>query len=331
MAATSPSLGGSWESADHGSIPALRLPVPARRCGLDGVGEIRVGTASWTDKTLLASGWYPSSANTAEKRLAYYARQFPLVEVDATYYAPPAEQTAALWAQRTPAGFTFNIKAFSLLTGHPAKPSALPTDLRPETDKKNVYPNDLKPQAYEDLWSRFLSALDPLVDAGKLGVILFQFPPWFTIRKSNKQYILEVAQRCEPLRVAVEFRHNSWFAGDNEAETLSFLRKHHLPFVCVDMPQGHKSSVPPVVASTSDLAVMRFHGHSDKWTSHDIQEKFGYLYSEKELAEWAPQVRRLADEAEQTHVLFNNCAGDNAQRNAADLISLLESDDSADS
>jgi uncharacterized protein YecE (DUF72 family) len=302
------------------------LPGPARRGGLDGVGEIRVGTASWTDKTLLASGWYPSSANTAEKRLAYYARQFPLVEVDATYYAPPAEQTAALWAQRTPDRFTFNIKAFSLLTGHPSKVSALPTDLRPETDKKNVYPKDLPPQSYEDLWSRFLSALDPLVAARKLGVVLFQFPPWFTIRKSNKQYILEVAKRCSPLRVAVEFRHQSWFAGDNEAETLDFLRKHDLPFVCVDMPQGHKSSVPPVVAATSDLAVMRFHGHSEKWTSHDIHEKFGYLYSDRELADWAPKLRELAEDAEQTHVLLNNCYGDYAQRNATELINLLEED-----
>ncbi|HEV7899511.1 MAG TPA: DUF72 domain-containing protein [Planosporangium sp.] len=295
------------------------------------MGEIRVGTASWTDKTLLASGWYPSGANTAEKRLGYYARQFPLVEVDATYYAPPAEQTARLWAQRTPDHFTFNVKAFSLLTGHPAKPTALPTDLRPETDKKNIYPNDLQPQVYEDLWSRFLSALDPLADAGKLGVILFQFPPWFTIRKSNKQYILEVAERCKPLRVAVEFRHQSWFAGDNAEETLGFLRKHDLPFVGVDMPQGHKSSVPPVLAATSDLAVVRFHGHSDKWTSHDIQEKFGYLYSDKELAEWAPRLRQLADEVDQTHVLFNNCAGDNAQRNAAEMVSLLDSDADPDS
>src|SRR5262245_41124792 len=124
------------------------------------MGEIRVGTASWTDKTLLASGWYPASADNAEKRLDYYAKQFPLVEVDATYYSPPAEQTAALWAARTPEHFTFNIKAFSLLTGHPTKVSAIYKDLRPETEKKNVYPDDLPPQSYEDVWTRFLSALD---------------------------------------------------------------------------------------------------------------------------------------------------------------------------
>jgi uncharacterized protein YecE (DUF72 family) len=288
------------------------------------MGDILVGTASWTDRTLLDSGWYPQTADNPEKRLAYYARQFPLVEVDATYYSPPAESTARLWVDRTPAGFTFNIKAFSLLTGHPTRVSALYKDLRPETDKKNVYPDDLPAQSYEEVWTRFLSALDPLVEAGKLGALLFQFPPWFTIKRANKQYLLEVAKRCAPLRPVYEFRHASWFDGDNADETLSFLREHELSYVCVDMPQGHRSSVPPVLAATGDLAVMRFHGHSDKWTSKDIHEKFGYHYSERELKDWAPKLRELADSADQTHVLMNNCYRDYAQTNAARLAGLLD-------
>lgn len=288
------------------------------------MGEIKVGTASWTDRTLLDSGWYPASADTPEKRLSYYARQFPLVEVDATYYSPPAERTARLWAERTPPGFTFNVKAFSLLTGHPTRVSALYKDLRPDTDKRNVYPDDLPAQAYEEVWTRFLSALDPLVEAGKLGALLFQFPPWFTIKRANKEYLLEVARRCAPLRPVVEFRHASWFDGDNAEETLGFLREHGLPFVCVDMPQGHKSSVPPVLAATADLAVVRFHGHSEKWTSKDIHEKFGYDYSKRELRDWAPKLRELAGQAEQTHVLMNNCYRDYAQRNATTLAGLLD-------
>ncbi|MEU8126796.1 DUF72 domain-containing protein [Micromonospora sp. NPDC049049] len=290
------------------------------------MGDILVGTASWTDRTLLDSGWYPQTADTPEKRLAYYAKQFPLVEVDATYYSPPAEATARLWAERTPAGFTFNVKAFSLLTGHPTRVSALYKDLRPETDKKNVYPDDLPAQSYEEVWTRFLSALDPLVEADKLGALLFQFPPWFTIKRANKQYLLEVAKRCAPLRPVYEFRHASWFDGDNADETLAFLREHKLPYVCVDMPQGHRSSLPPVLAATADLAVMRFHGHSDKWTSKDIHEKFGYHYSQRELADWAPKLRELADEAGQTHVLMNNCYRDYAQTNATTLAALLDVD-----
>jgi uncharacterized protein YecE (DUF72 family) len=289
------------------------------------MGEIKVGTASWTDRTLLDSGWYPQTADTPEKRLAYYARQFPLVEVDATYYGPPAEQTTRLWAERTPPGFVFNIKAFSLLTGHPTKVSSIYKDLRPDTDKKNVYPDDLPPQTYEEIWTRFLTALDPLVDAGKLGALLFQFPPWFGIRKSNKEYLLEVAARCKPLRPVFELRNASWFDGANRNETLDWLRAHRLPYVSVDMPQGHKSSVPPILEATADLAVVRFHGHSDKWTSKDIHEKFGYRYSDAELAEWVPRLRALADSADRTHVLMNNCKGDYAQRNARTLIDLLDS------
>jgi uncharacterized protein YecE (DUF72 family) len=286
-------------------------------------GTILVGTASWTDKTLLASGWYPDSADTPEKRLAHYATQFPLVEVDSTYYSPPAESTAALWAKRTPAGFRFNIKAFSLLTGHPTKVSAIYKDLRPETEKRNVYPSDLAPAAIDAVWERFLSALGPLTEAGKLGAVLFQFPPWFTIRRSNKQYLLEVAKRCSPLRVAVEFRHESWFEGDNRDETMEFLRRNQLPYVAVDMPQGYKSSIPPVIEATADLAVVRFHGHSDKWTSKDIYEKFGYRYSTRELGEWAPRLQALADQTSQVNVLMNNCYSDYAQRNAAELQEML--------
>jgi uncharacterized protein YecE (DUF72 family) len=287
------------------------------------MGDIRVGTASWTDKTLLASGWYPQGADSAERRLAYYATHFPLVEVDATYYTPPAERTAELWAARTPPGFVFNIKAYGLLTGHPTRVASIYKDLRPETDKTNVYLKDLEPQVLEDVWSRFLSSLDPLVSAGKLGALLFQFPPWFTIRRSNKQYVLEVVHRCHPLKVLVEFRHASWFSGDNATETLDFLRQHEIPYVCVDMPQGYPSSIPPVLEATSDLAVVRFHGHSDKWTSKNIYEKFGYRYSERELADWAPKLAKLAERAENTHVLLNNCYSDYAQRNAQQLAALL--------
>jgi len=290
------------------------------------MGSIRVGTAGWTDKTLLESGWYPKGASSAQARLEYYATRFPLVEVDSTYYSPPAEQTAALWVARTPPGFVFNIKAFSLLTGHPTQPGKLYKDLRPQTDKRNIYPGDLEPQTYEEIWTRFLSALDPLHEAGKLGLVLFQFPPWFTIRRDNKQYLLEVAKRCQPLPIAVELRHSSWFDGDNAAETLDFLRQHQLPWVCVDMPQGYPNSVPPLLAATADTAVMRFHGHSKLWTSKKVEEKFDWDYSDAQLREWAPKLRALAAEADRTYVVMNNCRGDQAQRNGGTLLDLLGED-----
>ncbi len=287
------------------------------------MSDILVGTASWTDKTLLASGWYPKEADSAQSRLDYYAKQFPLVEVDATYYTPPAERTAQLWAERTPPDFTFNIKAFSLLTQHPTRVASLYKDLRPETSKRNVYLKDLDQGVVDQVWERFCSALVPLHDAGKLGAVLFQFPQWFPIGKRNRHYILECKRRCEPYGFCVEFRNKTWLSDDNREETLDFLRSYGVPYVCVDMPQGHTSSVPPIVAATADLAVMRFHGHSDKWESKDIYDRFGYRYSESELAEWAPRLRSLADQASRVHVLMNNCYSDYAQTNAQQLIDLL--------
>jgi uncharacterized protein YecE (DUF72 family) len=285
--------------------------------------DIRVGTASWTDKTLLASGWYPADVTSAAERLDYYAKHFRVVEVDSTYYTPPNERNSELWVDRTPAGFTFNIKAFSLLTQHPTKPTALYKDLRPEGVSKNLYLKDLEQSTVDEVWDRFLSALEPLHAGGKLGALLFQFPQWFPIGKRNKQYILDCKARCEPYRVCIEFRNKTWLSPENEAETLDFLTSYGLPYVCVDMPQGHTSSIPPVVAATSDLAVVRFHGHSDKWTSRDIYERFGYRYSTEELAAWAPKVVDLAARAKETHVLMNNCYSDYAQTNAQQLIDLL--------
>ena len=290
------------------------------------MGRIKVGTASWTDKTLLASGWYPKDADTPERRLEYYASQFPLVEVDSTYYTPPNERNAHLWVERTPSGFTFNIKAFSLLTQHPTRLSALYKDLRPDTDAGNVYLKDLPASAVDQVWERFLSALEPLEAAGRLGCLLFQFPPWFGIAARNKHYILECKRRCEPHRMCVEFRNASWMSEENRAETIDFLASYAVPYTVVDMPQGYRSSVPPVVAATADLAVVRFHGHSDKWQSKDIYERFGYLYPEDELREWAPRVEQLAEQAGEVHVLLNNCYRDYAQRNARQLAALLDTD-----
>jgi uncharacterized protein YecE (DUF72 family) len=315
------------------------------------MGEILVGTAGWTDRSLIASGWYPADANNPEKRLRFYARQFPLVEVDATYYALPAEQTARAWAERTPAGFTFNIKAFSLFTQHPTPVRALPADLREaagQAGKDRVYLKDVDPALAEQAWERFLAALEPLRaagqpgagqpgagqpwagqpgagpgGAGKLGAILLQFPPWFPISRANKDYILACAQRAAPRRVCVEFRNHTWMTDDNQQETLRFLADHRLPYVCVDMPQGYPSSIPPVLAATSDLAVVRMHGHSDKWTSKEIAERFGYRYGADELDEWAPKIGGLAAEADTTHVVFNNCYSDYAQVNARQLADRL--------
>ncbi|MFC7550616.1 DUF72 domain-containing protein [Plantactinospora sp. GCM10030261] len=287
------------------------------------MGDIRVGTSSWADRSLLASGWYPRSVNTAAGRLAYYAERFDLVEVDTSYYAVPAVETTAAWVERTPPGFTFDVKAFSLFTGHPTPVDALPRDLRPARHTGRLRRRDLPEDAYDELWARFHAALDPLATAGRLGAVLLQFPPWLRYGEAAKRRITELARRCQPHRVAVEFRHSSWLTGTDGVDTIDFLRRHELSYTCVDMPQGHPSSIPPILVATAELAMVRFHGHSADWVEGGKEDKFRYAYSDAELGEWVGPLGELAEQADEVHVLLNNCCGGQAQRDAQRLAELL--------
>ncbi|MEH1164210.1 DUF72 domain-containing protein [Micromonospora sp. CPCC 205539] len=287
------------------------------------MGVIKVGTSSWADQTLLRSGWYPRSANTPAGRLGFYASRFPLVEVDTSYYAVPVPETTQGWVDATPAGFTFDVKAFSLFTGHPTSVAALPRDLRPTGGPSRVRRRDLPERAYDELWSRFRAALEPIAAAGKLGVVLLQFPPWLARSAAAERRITELARRCRPWRVGVELRHGSWFDESTRTDTLDLLRAHDLSLVCVDMPQGHPSSVPPLVTTTAEPAIVRFHGHSDAWRDGSKEDKFRYAYSEEELRHWAGSLAGLAGSADELHVLFNNCCAGQAQRDATRLAQLL--------
>ena len=192
----------------------------------------------------------------------------------------------------------------------------------------NVYFKDLGARDRELIWDRFREGLEPLRESGKLGAVLFQFPKWFVIGRASKGYIEEVKERLPDFRIAVEFRHKSWMEERNQEETLGFLRGHDLPFVCVDMPQGFDSSLPPVAAGTSrDLAMIRFHGRDpEAWGAKggSAADRFRYDYSKKELEEWAPRVRSLAADARETHVLMNNCYENYAIKSARQLAALLE-------
>jgi uncharacterized protein YecE (DUF72 family) len=294
---------------------------------------IKVGTCSWTDPTILKSGWYPPEASSAEQRLQYYASQFPVVEVDSSYYALPSERNAALWAARTPDEFTFHMKAFSLMTGHGTQLAKLPPVLRDSLPssvtegKRQLYMKDLPEEAQRWVWEAFDTALEPLRQSGKLGAILLQFPPWFGINRANKQYVELCRQLLPEARLAVEFRNGSWLEERNVPETIGLLAANALTYVAVDEPQGFRSSVPlvPAVAEPS-MAMLRLHGRNvENWQAKDVTvaERFKYLYSGEELDELTPRVRELAAQAEETHVMFNNCYSDYGVRNAAQLAERL--------
>lgn len=296
--------------------------------------RILVGTASWTDKTLIACGrFYPREAKTAEDRLRYYATQFPVVEIDSSYYGIPAPNMGELWAARTPSGFVFNMKVFRLFTGHATSPQVLPKDIRqalPPTDKKMLYYADVPEPLRAELWRRMRLALEPLVAAGKLGMVHFQFAPWFMIGRDAIAHLRRCAEQMAGLTVGFEFRHRSWFTERHAATTLSVERELGAVHTVVDEPQGFANSIPTVWAVTQPaLAFFRLHGrNAEMWNKKGLassSERFNYDYSEAELRALAPQVLALAGEAERTHVLFNTNFEDQGQRAARLMVEVLRS------
>jgi uncharacterized protein YecE (DUF72 family) len=325
------------EAHDPGVAEARRRAEEADDAGRMpfriGKGEVRFGTASWTDPTMTAPGvFYPPGANSAEERLRYYSTQFPVVEVDATYYALPSKRTAESWVERTPKHFVFDIKAHALMTGQPTEVTRLPKAIKEQlpaelTEKKRIYRKDLPQVLLDDVYGQFREALEPLVAAGKLGAVFVQFPKWVFPSNEARELILATRERLD-LPIAVEFRHGSWFNEKNAERTVKFLQEHKIPYVAVDEPQGFKSSVPPVVVPTSDeLAVFRFHGRNrENWEKKDIppSERFRYLYDEDELADWTPKIASVAKGTKQTHVIYNNCFSNYGTTNAREAARLLE-------
>jgi uncharacterized protein YecE (DUF72 family) len=292
---------------------------------------IKTGVTSWAERSLLNSGWYPPTARSPEARLRYYASQFPLVENDSSYYAIPDPEVTTRWSERTPPGFTMNLKAHALLTGHYTDPHRLPSDLRdalpPELrERARIYPHHVGEELLTELVHRMQEAARPLQRQGRLGVILFQYPVWFPRSREARSALKRMRDRFASFRLAVELRNETWMSPENAPHTLAFLRELDVTYTCVDEPQGFVSSVPPVVAVTSDLAMVRLHGRNvARWNraSNSAAERFDYLYRAHELSEWVPRIEWLAGRAPEVHVLFNNCHDDYAVRNAHQMIDLL--------
>ncbi len=297
---------------------------------------IRIGTASWTDPTMTAPGvFYPRGAVNAEERLTYYASTFPIVEIDATYYALPSARTAATWVDRTPPDFVFDAKAHALMTGQPTETRRLPKDLRaalPDAlaEKPRLYARDLPAELQDEIWRLFMTGIEPLRAAGQLGSVLLQFPKWFFPTNESRDLILDARARLGEIRSAVEFRSESWFNDKNRDRTLRFLHDNHIPLVLVDGPQGLRSSIPALAAVTSpDLVVVRFHGRRvETWekTGIPVVERFRYLYSRDELAEWLPRIQAAAEATREMHILMNNCYANYGSTNARELAAMLESE-----
>jgi uncharacterized protein YecE (DUF72 family) len=231
------------------------------------------------------------------------------------------------WAERTPAGFVMHVKAFGLMTRHPVKVEVLPEDLRDampvdERGRVDRPPRELRGEVFH----RFLASLEPLRSSGKLGGILMQLPQYVVFKESSFEYLEWAREQLANDEMLVEFRHRSWLDDANRAETLSFLERIGATYVTVDAPKSEeaKNLVPTVPAVTSETAYVRFHGRNlTTWNKRggSAAERFDYLYSEQELAEWVPTLRELAGESEQAFALFNNNATAQDPRNPLARVS----------
>ena len=276
------------------------------------MAAVRIGTCSWADDAL-SKHWYPKGLAAGE-RLAYYAQHFDTVEVDSTYYRLPAEPMVTKWAERTPDDFVMHVKAFGLMTRHPVKLEALPPDLRDDapTDERGRVDRPSR-EFRGEVFRRFLEALEPLRSSGKLGGLLFQFPSYVVYKDASLDYIRWAREQIGDDDMLVEFRHASWFDDDHRADTLTFLEDIHAANVIVDAPriEGGKNLIQTVPALTSEIAYVRFHGrNAETWNKRggSASERFDYLYSEEELAEWVGPLRELSEQAEQAYAFFNNNA-----------------------
>jgi uncharacterized protein YecE (DUF72 family) len=296
--------------------------------------EFLVGTASWTDPTLVNTDlFYPPSVKSPEERLRFYAERFDTVEVDSTYYALPSERNAKLWAERTPDRFIFNIKPFALMTQHPAEISRLPKQMREMMPAGQRSQRQLSRPSREILdlaFQMFWSAMAPLHESGKLGMIAFQFPPYFIAKPANFDYLASLPERLPGASIAIEFRHPGWVKDPAQRiETMKFLRSHGLYYTSIDAPQD-ESIVPSFVEATGDQVYLRFHGKNrDNWFKKNISaaERFKYLYSERELHSLAKNLEDLGEQGvRRAYAIFNNCYQNFGIMNATTMSAIVKSD-----
>ena len=297
---------------------------------------VRVGICSWADPALIEAGtFYPKKSLSAEARLRHYAGVFDVVEVNASYYAIPDVRTVSRWVERTPPGFVFHVKAWALMTGHHPRPESLPAEVRAllpreprRTRRGEVDAASVPPEALDHAFRLFRASVAPLAETGKLGYVLFQLAPWIHFERARLAYVASLAERLPGWTIAVEFRHRSWFP-EHGADTLAALRAARLAHVIVDAPQT-VNAVPRVTVATAPTAVFRLHGRNAAgWLAQlrgeapAVREKYDYLYTEAELRALLPEVERIADEAGQVFVSFNNNNRDYPVRNALMLKRLL--------
>jgi uncharacterized protein YecE (DUF72 family) len=253
-----------------------------------------------------------------------------VVEVDASA-AVLTERVVGPWVDGTPENAVIDVRAHRLLTHHAAATETIWPEVRDTLtpalrERRQLYAEDLPGRSLDVALDRFLASIASLREFSKLGSVVFSFPSYFTPGPRALDYLEWLRGRSGDLRIAVELRHRDWVAGKQRDATMQFLRDHQLSFVCVDVPSGFDSSLPPLTVATTETAFVRFHGrNTDAWErgADTGDDRFPYEYRDADLEPWVPRLEKLAGSARAIHVIFSGRNGEAAVRNARLLVRVL--------
>lgn len=266
--------------------------------------QVQIGLAGWGDH----DGIYPPGTKTGDK-LKEYGRRFPIVELDSSFYAIPTPERMQKWSEQTPDSFGFIVKAYQGMTGH--------------TRGKIPFPDA------RSMFEAFRESAEALQAEGKLRAVLFQYPPWFDCDRKNVEVLRRTRQWMDGLPLALEFRHQSWFAGEMREKTLAFMREEGWIHSVCDEPQAGEGSIPTVLAPTrEDFTLVRLHGrNAEGWQSGGQpnwrEVRYLYHYDERELSEWKANIMALLESTQTCWIVFNNNSGGDAADNAMQLMRLF--------
>ncbi|WP_335870302.1 DUF72 domain-containing protein [Bacillus sp. 2205SS5-2] len=265
---------------------------------------IYIGVTGWGDQDSL----YPSSIKPNEK-LTEYAAHFPVVEVDASFYAIQPLRNAEKWVKHTPKDFGFVVKAYQGMTGHQR--------------------GEIPFKSSGEMFSAFIESLHPYQAANKLAMVLFQFPPWFACTKQNVAYLRYCKERMGDIPCALEFRHQSWFQKKYSVSTIEYMKSSHWIHSICDEPQAGSGSIPIVLEATNPKATLvRFHGRNfHGWRASGQKNwrdvRYLYRYNKAELGVWKEYIEFLSKDSQDIYILFNNNSGGDAADNAKHFEKLL--------
>ncbi|MCA1573690.1 MAG: DUF72 domain-containing protein [Acidobacteria bacterium] len=260
--------------------------------------RIRIGPAGWSYKD-----WegvvYPPKPGANFDPLTYLSRFFDTIEINSSFYRPPAATSAKAWARRVAdnSDFRFTAKLHRLFTHDREKTT--------NVDQKT-----------------FREGIDPLAEAGKLGALLLQFPWSFKNTDEGRAYMLRLISRFKDYPLIVEVRHASW----NNPAIYEELEKREVGICNIDQPI-FKKSIRPSALTTSPLGYVRLHGRNyQNWFREKAvrDERYNYLYSADELEPWIVRVKEVAKQSKETYVITNNHFLGKAVVNALEIKSTLE-------